>query len=144
MQTAYNFASLSKAVRHKVGAVLVTKQGIVIPGVNGTVAGTDNACEERVWIPNEGPFGDCGEWVLQTKPTVLHAELNCILKAAKEGVSCINATLLVTLSPCLSCSAMIAQSGIKQVYYAEQYRIPEGVEFLESCGVEVEQIQGLF
>lgn len=132
MQTAYNFASLSKAVRHKVGAVLVTKQGVVIPGVNGTVTGTDNACE----------YTEQG--LLVTKPTVLHAELNCILKAAKEGVSCVDATLLVTLSPCLSCAAMIAQSGIKQVYYAEQYRIPEGVEFLESCGVEVEQIQGLF
>ena len=131
MQNAYSYASLSKAVRHKVGAVLVTKQGLVIPGVNGTVSGTDNSCEQ---LENG---------LLVTKPTVLHAELNCILKSAREGVSCVDATLFVTLSPCLACAAMIAQAGIKQVYYAEQYRIAEGIEFLKYCGVEVEQVKGL-
>lgn len=130
MQTAYGFASLSKAVRHKVGAVLVTKQGLVIPGVNGNVSGIDNNCE---YVDRE-----TGELI--TKPTVLHAELNCLLKCAREGVSCLDATLFVNLSPCLSCAAMIAQAGIKQVYYAEQYRIPEGLDFLKSCGVGVEKL----
>ena len=130
MRNAFAFASLSKAIRHKVGAVLVTKQGVVIPGVNGTVSGTDNACE---YVDQE-----TGELI--TKPTVIHSELNCILKSAREGLSCLDATLFVTLSPCLSCSAMIAQAGVKHVYYAEEYRVPDGIDFLKQCGVQVEKL----
>jgi dCMP deaminase len=130
MRNAYSFAALSKAQRKKVGAVLVTNQGIVIPGVNGTVAGSDNCCEYT--------DPDTGE--LLTKPTTLHAELNCILKAARQGVSCIDATLFVTLSPCEPCSAMIAQAGITQVYYSEDYRIRSGIDFLKSNGVSVQQL----
>lgn len=133
MRNAYAFASLSKAIRHKVGCVLVTNQGVVIPGVNGTVSGTDNACE---YVDQE-----TGELI--TKPTTLHAEINAVLKAARQGVSCLDATLFVTLSPCLACSAMIAQAGIKHVYYAEEYRVPNGIDFLKQCGVQVEQFTNL-
>lgn len=131
MQAAESFATLSKAVRKKVGAVLVTKQGLVIPGVNGTVSGGDNNCE---YLENG---------VLITKPTVLHAELNCILKCAKEGVSCVDAELFATLSPCPRCSAMIAQAGVRKVYYRHNYRDLSGIEYLKANGVEVEQLEML-
>ena len=130
MRNAYSFATLSKALRKKVGAVLVTNQGVVIPGTNGTVSGSDNSCE----------YFDSDTGQLVTKPTTLHAELNCILKAARQGVSCINAKLFVTLSPCEACSAMIAQAGITQVYYSEDYRISSGIDFLVNNGVEVQRL----
>ena len=134
MQTAQLFAALSKAVRAKVGAVLVTTSGVMIPGVNGTPAGTANVCEDS-HFNNRTNEND-----LVTKPEVIHAELNCILKAAKEGVSVIGSDVFITLSPCLSCAAMLKQSGVKKVYFREQYRDNSGVKYLEDNGVEIERI----
>lgn len=128
MQTALLFAKLSKATRKKVGAVLVTKTGTVVPGVNGTASGTENCCEH--WLDGQ----------LVTKPTTLHSELNTILKCSKEGISTEQAVLFVTLSPCLHCSAMLKQAGVRKVYYNENYRDVSGIEYLKQNGVEVEQL----
>lgn len=133
MQTAEAFAQLSKAQRKKVGAILVTNQGVVIPGVNGTPSGTSNICEDI-----EYTIGNIANLV--TKPEVIHAELNCILKCAKEGVSCLDAVLYTSLSPCLPCSAMLKQAGVKKVYYRDLYRDESGVSFLINNGVSVEKI----
>lgn len=140
MQTAELFALLSKAKRAKVGAVLVTSQGVVIPGVNGSASGTDNTCEDTVKVFEEDAEGEYLAYKLVTKPTTLHAELNSILKCAKEGVSCLDAVLYTTLSPCLMCSAMIKQAGVKTVYYRTAYRDLAGVEYLKQNGVLVKQI----
>ncbi len=125
MGTALLYARKSKANRAQVGAVLVTATGIIIPGINGTPADDSNECED----PETG----------STKPTVIHAETNCVLKAAKEGVSIIGATVYVTLSPCLSCSAMLIQAGVKNIYYKDEYRDLSSVEYLRRNGVNVEK-----
>ena len=127
MGTAFLFARKSKAVRAQVGAVLVTKSGVILPGVNGTAAGTDNACEDE--------FG-------KTKIETIHAELNCLIKAAKEGVSVQGATVYVTMSPCRHCAALMIQSGIKEVVYAKQYRDNTGIQYLLDNGVDVWRISG--
>lgn len=139
MQIAETYATLSKAMRKKVGAVLVTTEGLIIPGYNGTPKGTDNSCEYHVQnsVPTASEIN--GKWV--TKDEVVHSEMNAILKAAKQGVSINGATLYVTLSPCGDrCAPMILQSGIKRVVYKELYRIPDGVQYLKDNGVEVVQI----
>lgn len=156
MRNAENYASLSKALRKQVGAVLVTETGVTIPGVNGTPSGTDNQCEDRVYyepdwsaadpidVEDNYPFYDLDrdeQYKLVTKPNVIHAELNCILKCAKEGVSTQGAVLFVTVSPCLPCSAMLTQAGIKQVYYREQYRDKSGIEELERNGIKATQLR---
>ena len=140
MQTAEAFAQLSKAQRKKVGAILVTNQGVVIPGVNGTPSATSNICEDTVKVFEEDQDGAYIAYKLVTKPEVIHAELNCILKCAKEGVSCLDAVLYTSLSPCLPCSAMLKQAGVKKVYYRELYRDESGVQYLISNGVIVERI----
>jgi dCMP deaminase len=122
MQVAEGHAKLSKAKRKKVGACLVTANGTILGGVNGTPRGMSNVCEENGI----------------TKPEVIHAELNCILKAAREGVSCVGATMYVTLSPCLQCAAMLVQAGVSRVLYREQYRDTKGIDLLWDAGVEVE------
>lgn len=124
--TAILLAKHSKAKRRKVGAVIVTKSGVMLPGYNGTPRGQDNNCEDE----NNA-----------TKPTVIHAETNCILKAAREGVSVIDSTLYVTLSPCLQCSAMIIQAGITKVVYNDDYRDLSGIEFLKEAGIEVIKLE---
>lgn len=131
MGTALLHAGLSKAIRRKVGAVLVTSEGVTLTGYNGTPKGLDNACESI----------DTSTGELVTKPEVLHAELNCILKAAREGVSVRESTVYVTLSPCVQCAAMLAQSGVKRVVYEQLYRNTEGLDLLEKAGIVVEQFK---
>lgn len=151
MKNAENFAQLSNAVRKKVGAVLVTETGVTVPGVNGTPSGADNCCEYRQYretyssseSDDDYPYYSLEEsssYRLVTKPNVIHAELNCILKCAKEGISTEGATMFLTLSPCQPCAAMLAQAGVKKVYYREQYRDRSGIDELVRNGVEVENI----
>lgn len=131
MGTAILHAKLSKAVRAQVGAVLVTNQGVTLSGYNGTATGRHNACEEL----KHQPFPNAPSLV--TKPEVIHAELNCILKAAREGVSCIGATMYVTLSPCVPCAAMMTQVGIKRLVYRDLYKDQSGIKLLRSSDIEV-------
>lgn len=115
-------STLSHCVRSKVGAVLVKSGNIISFGYNGTPSGMDNSCEEN----------DI------TLSHVIHAEVNAILKAAKTGNSVDGSTLYLTLSPCLDCSKLILQSGIKKVVYLTNYRNLEGVDFLKQF-IEVKQ-----
>ena len=124
MQTALLHSSLSKATRKHVGAVLVTKQGVTLTGFNGTATGLPNTCEDA-----EG----------NTLSHVIHAELNCVLKAAKEGISVLDSTMYITLSPCQQCSAMLIQAGVTRVVYLEDYRCKAGILLLERSGVRVEK-----
>jgi len=131
MGTALLHARLSKAKRAQVGAVLVTSQGVTLTGYNGTPRGLPNECEDTYWDANHGDY-------LVTKPEVIHAELNCILKAAREGVSCIGATMYVTLSPCVPCAAMMIQADVKRLVYKDLYRDQGGTDLLQRAGILVE------
>ena len=135
MQTALLHASLSYAQRTKVGCTLVTKNGVCLTGYNGTATGLDNTCE--ILVPDEFPRSP----KLVTKPDVLHAELNCLMKAAREGVSVVDGTIYITLSPCVQCSAMLIQSGIKRVVYLQQYRDSNGLDLLNQAGIIVSKLE---
>ncbi len=107
--------------RRKVGALLVKDQMIISDGYNGTPAGFENVCEDEYGV---------------TKPYVLHAEANAITKVARIGNSSEGSTLYITASPCLECSKLIIQAGIKRVVYNDLYRIQDGLEILRRAGVE--------
>ena len=128
--TALLHSNLSKARRKAVGAVLVTKAGVTLTGYNGSAVGTDNNLEDE---DSEGN--------LVTRISTLHSELNCILKAAKEGVSVEGATMYITLSPCLHCSAMMIQAGIKECCFIETYRDTSGLDLLKQAGIITRQVQ---
>ena len=137
MSCAENIATLSHARRKKVGCVLVTPENITILSYNGTPSGWDNNCEyeEVTDDPHFEPFT-----YLVSKPTVIHAELNAILHAARQGVSVKNATLYTTLSCCTACSAMMAQAGVKKVVYKEEYRDRSGIDLLKKHDIIVEKL----
>lgn len=128
MGTAMLHARLSRSRRSKVGAVLVTSKGVTLTGYNGSAKGMDNNLEI------ENPDG-----TLTTKINTLHSELNCILKAAKEGVSVEDSTMYLTLSPCTHCSTMMIQVGVQKVVYKDVYRDDSGLQLLKDHGVVVEQ-----
>ncbi len=132
MQNALNMATLSQAIRKKVGCILVTPENLQIGAYNGQPSGWDNRCED---VHETELFEH-----LVTKPTVIHAELNAILHAARQGVSVKGATLYTTLSCCTACSAMIAQAGITRVVFKQDYRDMSGVQLLKQHGIIVEQL----
>jgi len=135
LRMADEWAQLSKAVRRKVGCLIVKDDQIISDGYNGTPAGFDNTCE----FVNEG-FLDRAENKLQTKPEVLHAESNALMKLAKSTNSSKDSTIYLTMSPCFDCAKLIIQAGVLRVVYSEKYRNVEGVEFLRSNNVIAERV----
>lgn len=123
---AQRVAELSSARRLQVGAIIVRDDRIVSLGYNGTPAGWDNNCEIQQ------PDGS-----LKTRPEVLHAEMNALMKLARSHESGNGADLFITHSPCMECAKGIYQAGIRRVYYGRQYRSREGIDFLKQCTIEV-------
>jgi dCMP deaminase len=120
-------AKLSSAKKLKVGCVIVKDNRILSIGYSGTPSGWDNECEA------DG----------MTKPEVLHAEANALMKLAQSTESSKNAVLFVTHTPCIECAKLIYQAGIKEVYYINEYNATKGCgqQFLEKAGVEVCQLK---
>lgn len=142
------WASNSHAIRHKVGAIIVKNGMIISDGYNGTPNGFENECETVEHCDHscialfDKKCDICKEHKLVTKPYVLHAEANAILKLAKNGgTGTDGATLYTTLSPCFECSKLIIQAGIKEVVYCEKYRDESGLELLKRAGIKVKQIK---
>jgi dCMP deaminase len=134
MQTAEIFSELSHARRLHVGAIVVKDDRIISIGYNGMPAGWDNDCEDQIY--EEDGF----HIKLKTKPEVLHAETNAISKLAKSTESGNGAAMFITHSPCLDCAKLIYQSGINSVFYRNNYRNNDGIDFLLKSGVTVEKI----
>lgn len=134
MEAAGVYARLSSAKRLQVGCVIVKDNTIIGIGYNGMPSGWENDCEFLEYY-------DDGENILKTKPEVLHAESNAIAKVARSTSSTDGADLFVTCAPCLECSKLIHQSGIKRVYFGHKYRSDDGLKFLKRCGIEVNQIE---
>lgn len=126
LKMASVWADNSYCERRKVGALIVKDRSIISDGYNGTPSGFENVCEDEQGC---------------TKPYVLHAEANAITKMAKSNNSSDGATLYVTAAPCMECSKLIIQSGIKRVVYRDSYRLQDGIELLLRAGIDVEQIE---
>ena len=125
LEMASVWAKNSYCKRRQVGALLVKDRMIISDGYNGTPSGFENICEDENGV---------------TKPYVLHAEANAITKVAKSGNSSAGATLYVTASPCMECSKLIIQSGIKRVVYRDEYRLTDGIDLLRQAGIEDEKV----
>jgi len=117
------WGQLSKAKRKKVGCLIVKDGQIISDGYNGTPAGYDNNCEY------ETRFG------YETKPEVLHAESNALMKLAKSTNSSKDSTIYLAMSPCFDCAKLIIQAGVKRVVYRDTYRIEMGIDFLRRNNV---------
>lgn len=126
LEMARIWARNSYCKRRQVGALIVKDKMIISDGYNGTPSGFENVCEDENGV---------------TKPYVLHAEANAITKVAKSGNNSKDATLYVTAAPCLECSKLIIQSGIRRVVYRDEYRLTDGVDLLRAAGIEVEKVE---
>lgn len=133
MKVAEVYSQLSSAKRLKVGCVVIKRDTVIGIGYNGMPSGWDNDCEEKVWDKT-------GDYTLKTKPEVIHAEINCLSKISRSTNSSENADMFITHAPCIECAKAIFQSGIRKIFYRNDYRDDSGLKFLNKCGVEIEKI----
>lgn len=144
MDWAKRCAELSYARRLHVGAVIVKDDTVISYGYNGMPAGWDNDCENLVITQEEtspNVFNMDKKVEYKTKPEVLHAESNAIAKLARSNNSGLGADIFITHAPCLECAKLIYQSGIRRVFYSEEYRDLSGLKFLAKSGVETNKLQ---
>jgi dCMP deaminase len=133
MKVAETYAQLSSAKRLQVGAVIVKNDTIIGIGYNGMPSGWTNDCEDVEYFED-------GDFIIKTKPEVIHAESNALCKVTKSTNSSENADMFVTHAPCIHCAKLIHQSGIRKVFYRNTYRDSDGLKFLEKCGVEIQNV----
>lgn len=122
LRMAQIWAENSYCQRRQVGALIVKQDMIISDGYNGTPSGFENVCEDENNL---------------TLPHVLHAEANAITKIARSNNNSEGATLYVTDSPCIECSKLIIQAGIKKVVYGRKYRLTDGIDLLRKAHIEV-------
>lgn len=132
-------AQESKCVSRKVGAIIVKDGRIISMGYNGTPVGFDNCCE----VFNENNF-DPEEHHQWSNVNEIHAEMNAILFAAKNGISINGAEMYCTLHPCNHCLKNLIQSGIKKIYYLEEYprtvKDDKLLSYVKQMGITIEKI----
>lgn len=121
---AKRISEMSYAKRNKVGCVIVKNNNILSFGYNGTPTRFNNCCENEK------------DGCLETKPEVIHSEINAISKAAANGISIAGSKIFLTLSPCFECAKAIIQCKIKEVYYNTLYRDVRPLEMLTKANVK--------
>lgn len=150
MDVAHRFAQLSTAKRLQVGAIIVKDDRIISIGYNGMPSGWTNECEHEQHTYDSRDVVNDPSWArdperggfsrLKTKDEVIHAEANAIAKLAKSPESGVDSILFLTHSPCIQCAKQIYTAGIKEVYFKEDYRSRDGIDFLLKCNIIVKKV----
>ncbi len=133
---AQELSTASKCVSKQVGAVIVRDGRILSTGYNGTPSGYVNCCD---YWDNEYT-AEHHEW---SKTYEIHAEMNAIIWAARQGICVEGATIYVTLEPCSECSKNIIASGIKRIVFSKSYEHTHSdtiSKFIKDNGVSIEQL----
>jgi dCMP deaminase len=133
MEIARLVARRSTCLRRQVGAVVVKEKNILATGYNGTPSGITH-CEvvgclrQKLNVPSGERHELCRG---------LHAEQNAIIQAAKHGTNIADSTLYCTNSPCIICSKMLINAGVRRIVYLEGYPDALSLEMLAESGIEV-------
>ncbi len=131
-------ATRSTCLRRRVGAVLVKDKRILATGYNGPPSGLRHCIEigclrEKLGIPSGERHELCRG---------LHAEQNAIIQAAIHGVSVHGSVLYCTTFPCVICTKMLINAGVKKIYYLEGYPDDLSLEMLREAGIEIARFEG--
>ena len=125
MNIAAVVSSRSTCQRKFVGSVIVRDKTILSTGYNGSIRGMPH-CDEA---GHDMEGGHC--------VGTIHAEANAIIQAAKNGVRIEGSEIYTTASPCWSCFKLIANSGIKRIYFGEFYRDEKSIRVANQLGIEL-------
>lgn len=125
MNIAREAATRSTCDRKHVGAVIVRDRTILSTGYNGSIRGMPHCDDAGHMMDNNHCVG------------TIHAEANAIIQAARNGVNINGAELYTTASPCWNCFKLIANSGIRRIYYGEFYRDERSLQVASQAGIEL-------
>lgn len=125
MNIAEQVATRSTCDRKHIGAVIVRDKTILSTGYNGSIRGAPHCDDAGHDMEN----GHCVRTV--------HAESNAVAQAAKHGIGIDRAEIYVTASPCLTCFKLLANSGIKVIYYKEFYRDSRIEQYAKQAGIKL-------
>ncbi|MFQ5539308.1 MAG: cytidine/deoxycytidylate deaminase family protein [Candidatus Binatia bacterium] len=130
-------AERSTCNRAKVGAVIVRDRNILATGYNGAPAGMPHCTDAGCLIyESRTPNGDIEENCFRT----IHAEINAIAQAAKNGSNIKDSTVYVTHTPCIHCLKVLVNTGITRVYYETPYKLHTLEEILRTTHVHMEKV----
>jgi len=137
MRIAQLVAERSTCLRAKVGAVIVRDRSIISTGYNGAPSGLPHCLDVGCLIYRSvTPDGTEEENCFRT----IHAEINAIAQAAKNGNSIDGAWIYVTASPCIHCLKVLINVGMKRIYYATPYKIHTVEDMIRMAGIDLVQV----
>ena len=125
MNIARQVATRSTCDRKHVGAVIVRDRRILSTGYNGSIRGLAH-CDEA------GHMMEGGHCV-----RTVHAEANAIVQAACNGVAIDRSEVYITASPCWNCFKLLANAGVRRIYFGEFYRDERIHDFAQQLDIEL-------
>jgi len=130
-------AERSTCLRAKVGAVIVRDRSILATGYNGAPAGMPHCLDAGCLIyTSKTPDGNVEENCFRT----IHAEINAIAQAARNGTRIDGADIYVTHTPCIHCFKTLVNTGIKRMFYDRPYKLETLEELRRNTGVELVRV----
>jgi dCMP deaminase len=127
-------AERSTCMRAKVGAVIVRDRSILATGYNGAPAGLPHCTEVGCLIyESRNPDGELEQNCYRT----IHAEINAITQAARNGAAIRDADVYVTHTPCIHCMKVLVNTGIRNIFYGEPYKVHTLKELLKYAQVNL-------
>ncbi len=130
-------AERSTCTRAKVGAVIVRDKSIIATGYNGSPAGLPHCTEIGCLVyTSQTPAGDTEENCFRT----IHAEINAIAQAARNGSSIQNADIYITHTPCIHCLKVLINTGTRRVFYEREYKLHTLEELMRHSDIQLERV----
>jgi dCMP deaminase len=131
-------AERSTCLRAKVGAVIVRDKNILATGYNGAPAGMPHCTDVGCLVyTSRTPAGELEENCFRT----IHAEINAIAQAAKNGAVIRDADIYVTHTPCIHCFKVLVNTGIRRIFYDREYKRDTLAELLRHTEVQLEHVE---
>ena len=130
-------AKRSTCTRAQVGALIVRERSILATGYNGSPTGMPHCLDVGCLVyESHTPDGNIEENCFRT----IHAEINAIAQAARNGASIAGADVYVTHTPCIHCLKVLVNTGVKRVVYAKAYKLDTIEELLDRSGMQMQHI----
>ena len=130
-------AERSTCTRAKVGAVIVRDRSILATGYNGSPAGLPHCLDVGCLVyESRTPDGELEQHCYRT----IHAEINAITQAARNGSAIRDADIYVTHTPCIHCLKVLINTGINTVHYAKPYKLQTIAELLTYARIKLVQV----
>src|SRR5215467_5844517 len=137
MTITQQVAERSTCTRAKVGAVIVRDKNILATGYNGAPAGLPHCIDVGCLVyKSTTPSGEVEENCFRT----IHAEINAITQAAKNGHAIRDADIYITHTPCIHCFKVLVNTGIKRIFYERPYKLQTIGELQRYTNVTLEQV----